>query len=92
MVSRLPSLSVPQPQMMVLVPGLAFDDGGGRLGRGMGYYDRSFEGCVRGAPWLLGFAFAFQIVERVPMESLDRRVDGVVTEVGLSWRPEEADA
>lgn len=73
------------PGDVVLVPGVAFDREGGRLGRGGGYYDRTFMGGAQGRPWLLGFAFELQIVERVPMGPLDRRIDGIVTEAEVRW-------
>ncbi|MDQ7012361.1 MAG: 5-formyltetrahydrofolate cyclo-ligase [Planctomycetota bacterium] len=67
---------------VVVVPGLAFDDGGGRLGRGGGFYDRWLGDRADGV-LALGVAFACQVVERVPMERHDRRVDGVVTPTTL---------
>jgi 5-formyltetrahydrofolate cyclo-ligase len=75
---------------LVLVPGLAFDRFGGRLGYGAGYYDRFFSelqascdrlGTVfpaRAAP-----AFNLQVVEHVPMEHHDWRVTSIVTETGI---------
>jgi len=70
---------------LVLVPGLAFDLDGGRLGRGGGYYDRAFAMDRRAAlaPVLIGVGFSFQLVERVPMSALDVRLDGVVSDLGL---------
>lgn len=67
---------------LVLVPGVAFDRRGGRLGRGGGYYDRTFAGGrLRGAcPILIGVGFSFQVVDRVPMTALDVRMDGVASE------------
>jgi 5-formyltetrahydrofolate cyclo-ligase len=67
---------------LVLVPGVAFDARGGRLGRGSGFYDRSLPRGA-GAPVVFGVAFACQLVEAVPMAPHDRRVDGVVTERGV---------
>jgi 5-formyltetrahydrofolate cyclo-ligase len=64
-----------------LIPGVAFDAAGGRLGRGGGYYDRLLAG--RGArPRMVGVGFAFQRVQRVPCEAHDARVDALVTEEG----------
>lgn len=67
---------------LVLVPGLAFDRQGGRLGRGGGYYDRTFApGSMPGPrPILIGVGFGFQVVDRLPMTSLDVRMDGILTE------------
>ena len=66
---------------LVLVPGLAFDRFGGRLGKGAGYYDRALAPLdMRARPALLGLGFALQIAERVPMTTLDVHLDAVVTE------------
>jgi 5-formyltetrahydrofolate cyclo-ligase len=62
---------------LVLVPGLAFDRAGHRLGAGKGYYDRFLSGIK--AP-KIALAFTFQIVEQVPVEAHDQRVDMIVTE------------
>ncbi len=69
---------------LVLIPGIAFDGFGHRLGRGGGYWDRSLplrrpEGLV-----LVGVGFACQRVEQVPHGPDDRRVDAVLTEAGLA--------
>jgi 5-formyltetrahydrofolate cyclo-ligase len=61
----------------VVVPGLGFDAVGGRLGYGAGWYDRTLM-SYRG--WSVGFGFDVQVVEEVPMESYDRRLDLVVTD------------
>jgi 5-formyltetrahydrofolate cyclo-ligase len=72
---------------LVLVPGLAFDRQGGRLGRGGGYYDRAFAGRRRDAmrPVLIGVGFSFQIVDHVPMTVVDVPIDGIVSERELIW-------
>lgn len=64
---------------MVIVPGLAFDEYGNRLGRGRGFYDRflahpEFKGIA------CGLAFEEQILPSVPVGPLDRHVDMVVTD------------
>lgn len=73
------------PDTIVLVPGVAFDLEGGRLGRGAGYYDRALAACGGGAvrPRFLGVGFERQIVPVVPMGRFDIRMDSVVTERGL---------
>jgi len=68
---------------LLLVPGLAFDDDGGRLGQGGGFYDRLLAAPARPA-WVLGVAFAAQGGARVPSAPHDQRVDGVVTEHGIA--------
>lgn len=68
--------TVTEPGLM-LMPGLAFDLQGGRMGYGGGYYDKYLARypyhCT--AAW----AYDFQIVEQVPMKSHDRRVDYMIT-------------
>jgi len=60
-----------------IVPGLAFDARGGRLGRGGGWYDRLLFGAT--AP-RIGWAFDCQVVAEVPGTAQDERVDFIVTE------------
>lgn len=61
---------------LILVPGLAFDLRGGRLGRGRGYYDRFLAGATG---LRVGVCFEDQIVADVPLEPHDLRMDFVVT-------------
>ena len=62
---------------LVLVPVVAFDRGGGRLGMGGGYYDSFLRQCA--CP-KAGLAFGFQEVPDVPTESHDTMLDIVITE------------
>lgn len=65
----------------LLVPLLAFDRSGYRLGYGGGFYDRTIAQLRRTTSVLaVGLAFAAQEVERVPRDRRDRRLDWVVTE------------
>ncbi len=66
----------------VLMPGVAFDAHGGRVGYGKGYYDRLLADCIAagGCPSLVAGAFDLQVVEHVPMEAHDIAVHAVVTE------------
>jgi 5-formyltetrahydrofolate cyclo-ligase len=66
---------------LVLVPGLAFDTSGQRLGRGGGHYDVTFP--PGGGPLLVGLAFERQVIASVPHGSHDRRMDAIVTECAL---------
>lgn len=71
------------PQV-VIVPLLAFDAKGFRLGYGGGYYDRTLAGLrARGPVHAVGFAFAGQEVAEVPIDQFDQRLDAVVTEQGV---------
>ncbi len=63
---------------VILVPGMAFDAQGHRLGRGKGYYDRFLSALPEPRPLLLGVCFDFQKVVSVPTEACDISVDLVV--------------
>lgn len=60
---------------LILVPGVAFDKFGNRLGRGKGYYDKVLK---QTGAYKLGVCFDFQLVERVPVEPHDVKMDRVV--------------
>jgi 5-formyltetrahydrofolate cyclo-ligase len=61
---------------VVVVPGVAYDSHGNRLGRGGGSYDRALPSVT--VP-VVGLALDDEVVDAVPMEEHDRRVDVVVT-------------
>ena len=65
----------------VLVPAVAFDRQGYRVGYGGGYYDRFLPKVPRAAK--IGAAFACQIVDAVPVDRYDAQVDRIVTEEGI---------
>ncbi|MFN3558150.1 MAG: 5-formyltetrahydrofolate cyclo-ligase [Brevundimonas sp.] len=67
---------------LILTPLLAFDDAGGRLGQGGGYYDRTFAALPDAIR--IGFAYAGQQVDDLPVEGHDIRLHGVLTEVGYT--------
>ncbi len=68
----------------LIVPLLAFDRDGFRLGYGGGFYDRTLERLRAAAPVLaVGFAFAGQEMETVPTEPTDQRLDAIVSEAGV---------
>jgi len=66
---------------VMIVPGVAFDKRGNRIGYGAGFYDRYLEKVLKGSPELLltALAYEFQIVEYVPSEEFDRKMDRIVT-------------
>ena len=72
---------------LVLVPGLAFDRRGGRLGRGGGFYDRFLTTLKKANNSLLlrtlGCGFSVQMVDQVPQDIWDQNLDGLLTEGGL---------
>lgn len=63
---------------LVLVPGLAFDRRGHRLGHGHGYFDRFLARLPKTTP-VIGLAFKFQLLERLPSDPHDRAVHTVLT-------------
>ncbi|MFQ5417953.1 MAG: 5-formyltetrahydrofolate cyclo-ligase [Myxococcota bacterium] len=75
----------PGPEDVVVVPGVAFDCSGNRLGRGAGCYDRAFPTGAVAAPILVGMACQAQIVASVPHDSRDRAMDAIVTERAFQW-------
>ncbi|QEW19189.1 5-formyltetrahydrofolate cyclo-ligase family protein [Marinibacterium anthonyi] len=69
-----------EPEILI-VPLVAFDAGGARLGYGGGFYDRTLE-LLRGrrATLAIGFAYDGQEVGALPLEETDQRLDMIVTE------------
>lgn len=70
---------------IVIVPLLAFDRHGGRLGYGGGFYDRTLELLrARRSTLAIGFAFAGQEIDQIPLEDTDQPLDMIVTENGVT--------
>ncbi|QGT98755.1 5-formyltetrahydrofolate cyclo-ligase [Candidatus Syntrophocurvum alkaliphilum] len=72
---------------VVIVPGLAFDDSGNRIGYGKGYYDR-FLKRVREDTFLCGVCYEFQVVEKLYPQEADVPVHWIVTnqsELVIDW-------
>ena len=71
------------PQI-VIVPLVAFNRSGGRLGYGGGFYDRTLEKLRAAKPTLaIGFAYTAQEDENLPLEATDQPLDLIVTEQGV---------
>ncbi len=71
------------PQILI-VPLVAFDSQGGRLGYGGGFYDRTLAGLrARGSVMAIGFAFAEQRDDALPLEPTDQPLDLIVTQHGI---------
>ncbi len=79
-----PSEGRPVPTEMIdliVTPGVAFDVGGRRLGRGGGFYDRFLPQCSRAVR--CGLAFSVQVVEQLDTEPHDQQMDMLVTDEGV---------
>jgi len=72
----------PQALDVILVPGVAFDRQGGRLGNGAGYYDRLLR-QVRADTVLAGVCYESQLLPRIVMQDHDVTMDFVITECGI---------
>lgn len=64
---------------LVIMPGVGFDSAGRRLGYGGGYYDRLIE-TLRPDTSLIALAFDAQVVDEIPAEEHDKKVDKIITE------------
>ncbi len=63
---------------LVIAPGVAFDKEGYRLGRGGGFYDRFLE-KLKGRVPVVALAYDFQVLEKIPHEKHDQKVNIVIT-------------
>ncbi|SLN68307.1 putative 5-formyltetrahydrofolate cyclo-ligase [Pseudoruegeria aquimaris] len=69
---------------ILIVPLVAFDARGGRLGYGGGFYDRTLEGLrARGPVLAFGFAYAAQQADDLPLEPTDQPLDAIITDAGI---------
>ena len=70
---------------LVVVPGVAFDKNGTRLGHGGGFYDRYFARPETTGALRIGYAYDFQVVDSLARDPWDLPVDVICTEQGLLW-------
>lgn len=75
------------PLDVAIIPGVAFDRHGNRLGYGGGYYDRILAHSAMQQTTCIGFAYDFQLIEQLPIEPWDRPVHAICTEKELIWIP-----
>lgn len=61
---------------LAIIPGVAFDRNGNRLGRGKGYYDRLLPRIP--AAYKVGLCFRFQLLDEIPAEAHDVRMDEII--------------
>jgi 5-formyltetrahydrofolate cyclo-ligase len=67
---------------LLVVPGIAFDKKGYRLGYGKGYYDKFL---AQKKIFAIGLGYSFQLLERLPKGKYDKRLDAVATEDGVHY-------
>lgn len=66
---------------LIIVPGVAFDKQFNRLGRGKGYYDKILTQAINATK--IGIAFDFQLIDNLPTESHDIKMDIIITPTNL---------
>lgn len=66
---------------LMIVPGLAFDKSGNRIGYGGGYYDRYIHKYPDRIGLKIAFAYDFQVLEHIEIESFDEKIDGIITDM-----------
>lgn len=70
---------------LIIVPGVAFDRQGHRIGMAGGYYDKYFSRSSTQDIFRLALAYAFQVVNSLPADPWDAPVHAIATEEGLLW-------
>jgi 5-formyltetrahydrofolate cyclo-ligase len=78
----------PQDLDLIIMPGAVFDVHCGRIGYGAGYYDRLLA-RLQPLPYLVAGAFDLQVVDEVPMEAHDVRLDRIITETREFTHPRQ---
>ena len=74
-----------QYQNLLLLPGLAFDLKGNRIGYGAGYYDKYLASYPEDTFYKIALAFEFQLMEEIPSEEYDRKADAIITPKELMY-------
>mgnify|MGYP001592007099 CR=1 FL=1 len=64
---------------LIIMPGVAFDRHGGRIGYGAGFYDKFLNKTNKKID-RIALAYQFQVLDEVPMNELDATIDGIITE------------
>lgn len=67
---------------LLIVPGIAFDKKGYRLGYGKGYYDKFL---AKKKIFAIGLGYSFQLLEKLPTGKYDKKLDAVATEGGIHY-------
>ncbi len=79
--SEMAKQALPNDKTLFIVPGVAFDTSGNRIGFGAGYYDTYLKNNNHGI--MIGIAYDFQIVDKLPRDDFDVPVDIVITEANI---------
>ena len=84
--AAVPASAQPMTPEIVIVPLVAFDADGNRLGYGGGFYDRTLE-LLRSQQDTIavGYAYDAQRATQLPLEPTDQPLDAMVTETGVTW-------
>jgi len=69
---------LPEDIDFIVMPGVAFDREGGRVGYGAGFYDRFLAGLTKQVP-KIALAYELQLYEKVPTDEFDIKIDGIIT-------------
>ena len=72
----------PEELDLIIVPGVAFDKDGHRIGYGMGFYDKFLSSLKKRIP-VVGLAYELQMVDDIPVHDKDVTMDKIVTEKGI---------
>jgi 5-formyltetrahydrofolate cyclo-ligase len=67
---------------LLVVPGIAFDEKGYRLGYGKGYYDKFL---AKKKIFSIGLGYSLQLLEKLPRGKYDKRLDAIATEEGIHY-------
>lgn len=78
---------VEDKEVLILMPGIAFDRDFGRIGYGGGYYDRYLDRKKDCRFTKVAFAYDFQMLDHIDMEPHDYRVDAIITTEGCLYSP-----
>lgn len=68
---------------MLVVPGIAFDKKGNRVGYGKGFYDRLL--ASKRTKFSIGLAYSFQLIENLPYDLYDKRLDAIASEDAIHY-------
>lgn len=72
-------LLAPEEADILVLPGIAFDLNGHRIGYGKGYYDRTLH-RLEGTGKIIGLCYDFQLVDEIPGEAHDVKMDMIITD------------